>query len=56
MAKPATKLVDIRITIRRGRARFGTVSAERQYIYWKPANSRKWFYKSWNDFDEWMTK
>jgi len=55
MAKPTTRLSDIRVTIRRNNAKFGTVAVERQYIWWQQPHSKKWISKSWNEFHKWMT-
>jgi len=41
MAKTATKITRVEIVVHRGNAKLGTVSVERQYIFWKPPHKSK---------------
>lgn len=59
-----TELMDVRVTVGGMMAKpCAEISQDTEqfqprgnYIYWKPANSKKWVRKSWKDFHEWMTR
>jgi|HubBroStandDraft_1064217.scaffolds.fasta_scaffold140517_2 hypothetical protein len=57
MAKPTTEIIHQgKLAIYRDGERFGTLWTEKGNLYWRTPKGKKYFSRSWKEFDEFMTQ
>jgi len=57
MSKPTTEVIRRgKLVIYRDGVRFGTLWTEKGNLYWRTPKGKKYYARSWKEFDEFMTQ